>query len=146
MNHGKGIKIYSDKKISKSYKYISMVMQDVNYQLFTESCFEELHVIQEDDNRILSCLEEVGLKDKKDVHPQTLSGGEKQRLLITKTKATSKPIIILDEPTSGLDKLQMQRMIEYLNEFQQMGKIVLVITHDYELIKAFDGNVLEFIR
>ena len=146
INKGKGKRFYNHKKINRTYNFISMVMQDVNYQIFTESCFDELNVIQENEELILSCLEEVGLKDKKDIHPQTLSGGEKQRLLIAKTKVSSKPIVILDEPTSGLDKLQMKRMSEYLNEFKEKGKTILVITHDYELIKECDETILEFIR
>ena len=83
---------------------------------------------------------------KKEVHPQLLSGGEKQRLLIAKTRASGRPVVILDEPTSGLDKLQMQKMAEYLDQFRQEGRTVLVITHDYELIREYPASILEFIR
>ena len=142
LNKGKGTKTYKGKKFSHPYGHISAVMQDVNYQIFTESCFEELAIVQKEEARIISCLEEVGLLDKKDVHPQLLSGGEKQRLLIAKTKASGRPIVILDEPTSGLDQLQMKNMAQFLNQFQQEGRTVLVITHDYELIQASEGSIL----
>lgn len=142
----KGKSFYHKEKIKKSYDFISMVMQDVNYQIYTESCFEELNVISKDENFILKSLKSVNLLDKKDVHPQILSGGEKQRLLLAKTKVSTKPIIILDEPTSGLDCLQMKRMIDFLDEMKKEGKVVLVITHDYELIQSYDAHVFEFIR
>ena len=119
LNKGKGKRYYKGKKFKAPYNFISAVMQDVNYQIFTESCFQELSIVQSDEDIINSCLREVSLLDKKDVHPQLLSGGEKQRLLIAKTKAAGRPIVILDEPTSGLDKLQMSRMAEYLEQFRQ---------------------------
>ena len=146
LNKAKGKRYFNSQLIKKTYDYIAMVMQDVNYQIYTESCQQELEVISDNEELILESLKEVNLLNKKDAHPQTLSGGEKQRLLLAKTKVSTKPIIILDEPTSGLDKLQMQRMINFLDEMKKTGKLVLVITHDYELIKNYEDNILEFIR
>ena len=146
INKTKGKRYFDNQLIKKTYDYISMVMQDVNYQIYTESCQQELEVISDNEELILESLKEVNLLNKKDAHPQTLSGGEKQRLLLAKTKVSTKPIIILDEPTSGLDKLQMQRMINFLDEMKKAGKLVLVITHDYELIKNYEGQILEFER
>ena len=146
LNKAKGQNYFNNQLFRKGYEYISLVMQDVNYQIYTESCLEELEVICNDEGLILDSLKEVNLLDKKDAHPQTLSGGEKQRLLLAKSKVSTKPIIILDEPTSGLDKLQMQRMIHFLDEMKKAGKIVLVITHDYELIKNYEDHILEFVR
>ena len=146
LNKAKGKRYYDNSSIKKTYEYISMVMQDVNYQIYTESCLQELSVISKNRELILKSLKDVNLLDKKDVHPQVLSGGEKQRLLLAKAKVSTKPIIILDEPTSGLDKFQMSRMILFLDEMKSSGKIVLVITHDYELIHNYDANILEFVR
>lgn len=146
LNKGKGRRYYNSQKFKAPYQFISAVMQDVNYQIFTESCFQELEIVQNDTQVISRCLKEVSLLSKKDVHPQLLSGGEKQRLLIAKTKASDRPIVILDEPTSGLDKLQMQKMAEYLEQFRQEGRTVLVITHDYELIREYPANIFEFVH
>ena len=143
---GKGRRYYDNRKFVHPFKTISMVMQDVNYQIFTESCYDELGVATDNEQLIFKALEEVGLEDKKDVHPQVLSGGEKQRLLIAKTKVSNKPVILFDEPTSGLDVLQMKRMASYLEKFNEEGKTVIVITHDYELIKECRCRILEFIR
>ena len=145
LNKGKGKKYYHGKAFRHPYGVISAVMQDVNYQIFTESCREELAVVQGDEAVIDRCLEEVSLLDKKDVHPQLLSGGEKQRLLIAKTRASGRPVVILDEPTSGLDKLQMEKMAAYLEQFRQEGRTVLIITHDNELIQSYPANILVFV-
>lgn len=143
---GKGRSFIEGKKITNSYEYVSMVMQDVNYQIFTESVWQEISIVSSDDGLKKSVLEELDLYDKKDCHPQILSGGEKQRLLIGLAKISDRPIVILDEPTSGLCKAKMMKMIDYLHEMNAMGKVVIVITHDYELIYKCGGTVLEFVR
>lgn len=143
---GQGKSFFKTKRIKKSYDYISMVMQDVNYQLFTESVWQEISIVSTDDALKKTVLKELDLYDKKDCHPQYLSGGEKQRLLIGLARVSSKPIVILDEPTSGLCKGKMMKIINYLHEMKSMGKVIIVITHDYELIQKCGGVVYEFVR
>ena len=144
---GKGCCYYNNKKIKKAYDYISMVMQDVNYQIFTESVWNEISIASDDDTKKEDILKELDLWDKKDFHPQILSGGEKQRLLIALAIVSNKPIVILDEPTSGLDKIQMERTANYISQMHEQGKIIIVITHDYELIKTCNvGTILNFIK
>ncbi|GAA0688735.1 MULTISPECIES: ATP-binding cassette domain-containing protein [Clostridium] len=144
--NGKGRSFFAGKKIEKNYEYISMVMQDVNYQLFTESVWQEISIASSNDDLKKRVLEELELYDKKDFHPQILSGGEKQRLLIGLAKVSNKPIIILDEPTSGLCRGKMMKIIDYLYEMKSLGKVIIVITHDYELIHKCGGKVYEFVR
>lgn len=143
---GQGRSSFEGKKIEKNYEYISMVMQDVNYQLFTESVWQEISIASFNDDLKKRVLEELELYDKKDFHPQILSGGEKQRLLIGLAKVSNKPIIILDEPTSGLCRGKMMKIIDYLHEMKSLGKVIIVITHDYELIYKCGGKVYEFVR
>lgn len=143
---GKGKTFYKGSCIKKSYDYISMVMQDVNYQIFTESVWSEISIVSDDKDKKEKILKELDLYDKKDFHPQILSGGEKQRLMIALAKASKKPIVILDEPTSGLCKKQLLSMVNYLKEMQEEGKTVIVITHDYEFISLCGGNIYEFVR
>lgn len=146
LSKGPGRSFWENKRIKKNYEFISMVMQDVNYQLFTESVWQEISIVSSDDELKKKVLTELDLYDKKDFHPQILSGGEKQRLLIGLAKVSKKPIIVLDEPTSGLCKGKMMKMINYLHEMESLGKVVIVITHDYELIHKCGGNVFEFVR
>lgn len=134
-----------DKKIKKEYEYISMVMQDVNYQIFTDSVWSEISIVSENEEEKIEVLKEFDLYDKKDYHPQILSGGEKQRLMIAKAIVSKKPIVIFDEPTSGLDKIQMNKIIRYIEKMREDNKLILVITHDKELIKFCDGQILRFV-
>lgn len=141
----KGITCYKSEKIKKNYEYFSLVLQDVNYQIFTDSLWKEISMSSSNVNDKIRVLKELGLYEKKDLHPQILSGGEKQRLMLGLAILSSKPIVILDEPTSGLDKKQLLNTAKYLKLMIKQGKYVIVITHDYELINSCEGNVLEFV-
>lgn len=59
------------------------------------------------------------------MHPSSLSGGEKQRLLLAMSMVSQKPIIVFDEPTSGLCKMQMDILIGFLNQMVEQGKLLL---------------------
>lgn len=141
----KGITCYKTEKIKKNYEYFSLVMQDVNYQIFTDSLWKEISMSSSNVNDKIRVLKELDLYEKKALHPQILSGGEKQRLMLGLAILSSKPIVILDEPTSGLDKKQLLNTAKYLKLMIKQGKYVIVITHDYELINSCEGNVLEFV-
>ena len=121
-----------------------MVMQDVNHQLFTESVDEEMRISIKggESNSILSVLEELDLIQFQERHPMSLSGGQKQRVAIATAVVSDREILIFDEPTSGLDLRHMQEVAMTLQNLQQMGKTVLVITHDYELIVSCCTHVL----
>ena len=80
-------------------------------------------------------LEMFGLTALSDRHPQSLSGGEKQRLVIACAFAGNPDVLILDEPTSGLDGGNMMRMACALEILARRGTCVVVITHDLELMR-----------
>ncbi len=133
--------------IKKGYKYCSLVMQNVNYQLFTESVFEEVKLETDDKNKIDDVLRKLNLYDKKDAHPMSLSGGQKQRVLIASVFATKKDIIVFDEPTSGLCFNSMIAIKDILLELKKQNKKVIVITHDYEFISKFnDEEIIEIYK
>ncbi len=142
----RGKTFYRENECKLPSKWVSLVMQDVNYQLFTESVWEEISLVCDDDATKEKVLQKLGLDHKKDAHPQSLSGGEKQRLLIGMCRASDKPIVVLDEPTSGLCKKNMSTLIELMQEMKEEGKLILTITHDLEFIKECGGNVIEFVR
>lgn len=83
-----------------------------------------------------------GLSSLADRHPQSLSGGEKQRLVIACAFAKNPDVLILDEPTSGLDGGNMLLMAEAVNMLAVRGACVLVITHDLELMKISCSRAL----
>ena len=143
---GHGDVFVNQKKVTKQNKEIFMVMQDPSSQLFTESVLSEVSTVSEDKSLNEKMLEKMGLLSKLEKHPQSLSGGEKQRLLIAIARLSNKPIIILDEPTSGLCKPQMNTLINFLHAMEREGKLIIIITHDYEFIKNCGGNIYEFSK
>ena len=135
---------YKGERIKREGAAISLVMQDVNYQLFTESVWDEISLVCEEEKKKEDILLEVGLFDKRDHHPQTLSGEEKQRLAFALCLASSKEIVLMDEPTSGLCRKSMERIISLIHRMEKEGKTIIIITHDYEFILKCGGKVLEF--
>ena len=147
LNKKQNGKIYYKNKLIKNHgAYISLVMQDVNYQLFTESVEMEMAIVSDDKSLIEKSLLALNLADKKDRHPQRLSGGEKQRLALGLAMTSPKEIAILDEPTSGLCYENMQRLIDIIKQMKIAGKTIIIISHDYEFIKNTDENIVEFVN
>ena len=87
-----------------------------------------------DEAVVAEAIERVGMKALAERKIQTLSDGERQKMMIAKALAQQTPIIILDEPTAFLDypsKVQMMQMLRQLAK--EMDKTVVLSTHDIEL-------------
>ena len=113
-----------------------MVMQDVNYQLFAESVEAECSFgIKHPDTALAEkTLEELGLAPFRERHPNTLSGGQKQRLAAAASMVCGKELLVFDEPTSGLDYDSMVRLAALIRRLADSGKIIFIVTHDYEFV------------
>ncbi|RSX52601.1 ABC transporter ATP-binding protein [Bifidobacterium callimiconis] len=125
-----------------------LVMQDVNYQLFTDSVREELMLgLDENDpavgKRCERLLRDLDLETLADRHPMSLSGGEKQRTAIASALMCGKELIVLDEPTSGLDRFHMRQVGLLLQRLKRAGRIVVVVTHDEELAADWCDDVID---
>lgn len=119
-----------------------LVMQDVNYQLFSDSVREEVLLGAAHPERCDAVLQALGLDGLADRHPMSLSGGQKQRVVVAAAMLSDKPLILLDEPTSGLDLGSMQQVGQLLQEWKAQGKTLLVITHDEELAANWCDRVI----
>ncbi|MGY3765978.1 ABC transporter ATP-binding protein [Vagococcus vulneris] len=120
-----------------------LVMQDVNFQLFFESVYKELTAKARRLDMLEDVVDKLQLHNLMDRHPQTLSGGEKQRVAIGSAVLSGKQIIILDEPTSGLDLKNMYEVSSLIEWLQKLGLIVIVITHDIEFLNCTCHRVIE---
>ena len=122
----------SKERMKRSY----MVMQDVNYQLFAESVEAECTFgIKHPDTELAEkTLEELGLISLRERHPNTLSGGQKQRLAAAASMVCGKELLVFDEPTSGLDFDSMVRLSALIRRLSDVGKVIFVVTHDYEFV------------
>lgn len=113
-----------------------MVMQDVNYQLFAESVEAECTFgIRRPDTALAGkTLDALGLAPFRERHPNTLSGGQKQRLSAAAAMVCGKELLVFDEPTSGLDCDSMVRLAALIRRLAAMGKVIFIVTHDYEFV------------
>ena len=92
--------------------------------------------------RVAYVLELVGLTDHADSYPLELSGGEQQRVAIARALVNNPSVIIADEPTGNIDparSLEIMRLLEQINE---LGTTVLVVTHEKELVNRFAKRVV----
>ena len=127
-----------------------MIMQYVNHQLFTESVRDEVMLSMTDKSltdeqkvqKADEILKQLDLAEYADTHPMALSGGQKQRTAIASGIASSKPVIIFDEPTSGLDLAHMKQVSDQLKKLRDMGKTVIVVTHDNEFILSCCEHII----
>ncbi len=122
----------------KRRQHVWYSANDTNTQFFTPSVEEELMLLCDKDEKTLDrareLLRKLGLYAYKNRHPVTLSGGQKQRLSIACGMLSDRDILIFDEPTSGLDGDNLHIVSGMLREAAAAGKVVLVVTHDNELI------------
>ena len=100
--------------------------------------------IEEEEIRrnVAELLDWVGLGDRKEARPPTLSGGEKQRVAIARAVIAGPRLLLADEPTGNLDEDMALKLMRLFAELNRHGTTVLVATHDRALIRRFDYPVL----
>ena len=87
--------------------------------------------------RVPYVLELVGLSNKMTRHPTEMSGGEQQRLAIARALVNNPSTIIADEPTGNLDPERSMEIMSLLQEINNLGTTMLVVTHDLHLVHTF---------
>ena len=93
-------------------------------------------------DRVEYMLELVHLEDKAKAYPDTLSGGEQQRVAVARALAHGPKLVIADEPTGNIDPELSLEMMELLERVSQTGITVLVVTHEHELVHRFHQRVV----
>ncbi len=92
--------------------------------------------------RVPYVLELVGLESKMNRHPNEMSGGEQQRLAIARALVNNPSTIIADEPTGNLDPERSFEIMALLQEINNLGTTVLVVTHAQNLVEIFDKRTI----
>jgi len=104
------------------------------------------------DDMALKAIEQVGLSHRKDFNVSKLSGGEKQRVAIARALVNGPEIIFADEPTGNLDSKSGQAIMQILQNLNNGGRTVVLITHEtytaehaQRIVGIRDGKVFEDI-
>ncbi len=139
-----------DKSVAEMARKVGYVFQNPDHQIFADTVFEEvefglknLNVPEEERNeRVSRVLEQTNLYRYREVHPVSLSGGEKQRLAIASVLVMNPEILILDEPTTGLDLKSSQSIITLVKELHSQNHTVILVTHDMNLVAEMANRII----
>lgn len=100
--------------------------------------------------KALEYLEKVGLKDWATHLPSELSGGQKQRVAIARAMVSQPKVLLADEPTGALDSKTSNEVMGLIQEINNEGKTILVVTHEYDIahmckriVTLKDGVIVE---
>jgi putative ABC transport system ATP-binding protein len=100
--------------------------------------------------RVVETLEAFGIGDRARHRPDQLSGGQRQRVAIARATIMKPSVILADEPTGNLDRASGNEVVHILEDLNQQGITLLMVTHDPELgerarrtIKMIDGRIEE---
>jgi putative ABC transport system ATP-binding protein len=91
--------------------------------------------------RIGSALDLVGLASRSKHMPSQLSGGQQQRVAIARAIAGDPSFLLADEPTGNLDSLMARQVMDLLEQINEMGTTIILVTHDPELARRAQRNV-----
>jgi len=92
--------------------------------------------------RVRAALDKVGLRDKENAWPLTLSGGEQQRVGIARAIVAMPPLLLADEPTGNLDPHLSRELFALFEQVSEQGTTILIASHDLDLIRRMRKRVL----
>lgn len=136
-------------KVPYLRRTMGFVFQD--FRLFPKmTVFENvafaMHVIGEPNRiigkRVYKFLKLVNLEEQAHRLPCELSGGEQRRVALARSLVNNPQIVIADEPTSNSDPVMAYEMMELLKKINELGKTVIVITHDMKFVQYYQKRVI----
>ncbi len=147
--NGQDLKKVTHKKIPMYRRNVGVVFQ--NFRLLPDRNVYEnvafaMKVVEasnrEIKKKVPTMLSLVGLAAKYKSRPNQLSGGEQQRVAIARALVNEPKILLADEPTGNLDNTNAWEIMRLLEEINQRGTTVVVVTHNMEIVKAMNKRVI----
>ena len=137
------------RKVPKYRRGVGVVFQDFRL-LKDRNVYENVAFAQrviERPNRVIKkrvpeILTLVGLAEKYKSFPRELSGGEQQRVALARALINRPNILLADEPTGNLDPKNSLEIMKLLEEINERGTTVLVVTHNREIVNSFRKRVI----
>ena len=146
---GRDITLLRDRELPYYRRKVGVVFQDfrlLQSKTVAENVAFALEVSdvprKEIKARVELILETVGMANKRDNFPNQLSGGEQQRVAIARSLVHDPKILIADEPTGNLDPVNTWEIIELLYKINKSGTMVILATHDREVVDALKKRVI----
>ena len=125
--------------IFQDYKLIPTKSVFDNVALVLEAIGRKRQLIRK---KVNSVLRMVGMEERSKSFPQSLSGGEQQRVAVARAIVGVPKIILADEPTGSLDSESANIIVDLLKGFHTRGGTVIVATHDKELLRKTDNRII----
>lgn len=159
-----GVNLYTlvteDERSDFRKKHIGMVYQQANWiksLTVVENVAFPLALLGVDKSEAMTrawqSLQNLNMQNWVGYIPTELSGGQQQKVALARALVTDPEVIIADEPTGNLDYESGQDLMQLLVKFNNLGKTVIMVTHDLEYVKYSktairirDGKVLEIVR
>jgi len=123
-------------------KFLGFVFQSfnlINYKSAVENVILPLYYQgikrREREKIALEYLDNVGLKNWASHLPSELSGGQKQRVAIARAMVSKPKVLLADEPTGALDSKTSAEVMSLIQEINNLGKTILVVTHEEDIAK-----------
>ncbi|MEJ6735985.1 MAG: ABC transporter ATP-binding protein [Flavobacteriales bacterium] len=138
-------------------KFLGFVFQSfnlINYKSALENVALPLYYQKvgrkERNEKAMQYLEKVGLADWAEHLPSELSGGQKQRIAIARALAAEPKVLLADEPTGALDSSTSYEVMQLIQDINDEGKTILVVTHENDIaamckrvVRLKDGVIIE---
>lgn len=126
--------------IFQDYKLIPSKSVFENVALVLEAAGTPWRMIRK---KVGSVLRTVGMEERIDTFPPSLSGGEQQRVAVARAVVGDPKIILADEPTGNLDAESAEIIFQLLRSFHDRGTTVVIATHDRTMTRKTGGRVIQ---
>lgn len=139
----------SHRQVPKFRRNIGVVFQDFRLlkdrNVYDNVAFAQRVIgasVRESRRKVPQMLSMVGLAAKYKSFPKQLSGGEQQRVAIARALVNRPKILLADEPTGNLDTNNAWEIMKLLEEINERGTTVVVVTHNMEIVKVMNKRVI----
>lgn len=147
--NGQNLNRMKHRNIAKYRRGLGVVFQDFRL-LNDRNVYENIAFalrVTETPSRVIkrkvpAALSLVGLAQKYKSNPKELSGGEQQRVAIARAIVNEPAILLADEPTGNLDPKTSEEIMKLLEQINERGTTVLVVTHNKEIVNAMKKRVV----